>query len=84
MEFHHPPYFFEFLTATPRSQNTTGLSVLSCAWATMGLSVQSSLQHVNLTQALDGNPFHFDLPFIESHCRLTQLWLVKWTSLKKM
>ena len=31
----------------------------------------------NLTQALDGKKSHTDLPFLESHCRLTQLWLVK-------
>ena len=30
---------------------------------TTGLSVLSSLQHVNLTQALEGNQFHFDPPF---------------------
>ena len=35
------------------------------------------VQHVNLTQVLDGNLSHSDLPFLESHCRLTQLWLVK-------
>ena len=35
------------------------------------------VQHVNLTQVLDGNLSHSDLPLLESHCRLTQLWLVK-------
>ena len=35
------------------------------------------VQHVNLTQALDGNQSHSDLPVLESHCRLTQMWLVK-------
>ena len=44
---------------------------------TTGLSSLSFLQHLNLTQALDGNRSHLDLPFLESHCRLTQLWLVK-------
>ena len=46
------------------------------AWATTGLRVLF-VQHVNLTQALDGNLSHSDLPFLESRCRLTQLWLVK-------
>ena len=44
-------------------------------------SIRSTL---NLTQVLDGNLSHSDLPVLESHCRLTQLWLVKWTSLRKM
>ena len=35
------------------------------------------VQRVNLTQALDGNLSHSNLPFFESHCRLTQSWLVK-------
>ena len=53
------------------------------AWVTTGLTVLF-VQHVNLTHALDGNLSHADLPFLESHCRLTQLWLVKWTSLRKI
>ena len=39
-----------------------------------GLPVLSSMY---LTQALDGNLPHSDFPFLESPCRLTQLWLVK-------
>ena len=31
------------------------------------------VQHVNLTQVLDGNLSHSDLPMLESPCRLTQV-----------
>ena len=60
------------------SHRSSGVSFLIglgfwLAWVTAGLSVQSSLQHLNLTQALDGNQSHSDLPFLESYCRLTQL-----------
>ena len=76
------------LAATPGCRNTTGRTVLSrgfrfylvldfgLAWATTGLTVIWSLQHVKLTQALDGNLSHSDLPFFQSHYRLTKLWLV--------
>ena len=53
-----------------------GFGFLGWLWATTGLTVLL-VQHVNLTQALDGNLSHSDLSFLESHCRLTQLWLVK-------
>ena len=32
---------------------------------------------MKLTQVLDGNLSHSDLPVLNSHCRLTQFWLVK-------
>ena len=56
---------------------------IELAFSTTGRPVLF-VQHVNLTQVLDGNLSHSDLPVLEWHCRLTQLWLVKWTSLRKM
>ena len=93
-ELCHPLDFLWILAATPGCRNTTGLPVVSwfhhylvlgfwlASVQTTGLSVPSSLQHVYLTQALDGNRSHSDLPFLESHCRLLLLYLVKWTSLR--
>ena len=85
-ELCHPRDFLWILAAIPVCQNTTDLPVPSwfhlylvldfwLARATTGFPVLF-VQHVNLTQALDGNLSHSDLPFLESHCRLTQLWLV--------
>ena len=41
-------------------------------------------QHWNLTQARESYHFHFDPLFLESHCDLMLISLVKKTSLKKM
>ena len=70
-ELYHPRDFLGILAAISVFQNTTGRPVLF-------------VQHVNLTQVLDGNLSHSDLPLFESHCRSTQLWLVKKTRLRKM
>ena len=37
-----------------------------------------------MTQALEGNQFHFDPLFLESHCHLILSYLVKKTSLRMM
>ena len=57
-------WFFGFELAWQRYQvwqQTTGLSVLSFP------------QHLHLTQVLDGNRSHSDLPFLKSHCRVLLL-----------
>ena len=84
-EICHPQDFLCILAAIPVCRNDTSLTVFDrglrfymvldfwLAWSTTGRPVLSSLQHVNLTQVLDGNLFHSDLPFLESHCRLIQL-----------
>ena len=86
-ELYHPRDFLCFLAAILGFRNKTGLTVLTrglrfylvldfwLAWST-GLPVLS-VQHVNLTQMLDRNLSHSGLPVLQSHCRLTQLWLVK-------
>ena len=66
----------------PVYQNTTGRSVLNRGLRFLfgfgflvGLvngSPVLSVQHVNLTQMLDGNLSHSGLPVLEAHCRLTQ------------
>ena len=71
----HPLDFLLFLAATPGCRNVTGFSVLDrglrfyllldfwLAWAKTGLPVLF-VQHVNLTQVLDGNLSHSDLSFL--------------------
>ena len=75
-ELYHPRDFLWILAAIPVCQNTTGRPVLNrglrfylvldfwLAWST-GRSVLS-VQHVILTQMLDGNLSHSDLPVLES------------------
>ena len=73
-ELYHPRDSLRILAAIPVCRNKTSLSVL-----TRGLRFYLVLdfQHVHLTQILDRNLSHTGLPVFLSHCRLTQLWLVK-------